>query len=580
LAVATASDRDMVATLTATNAKLTAQLEASQAYVKKQKDDIADLKMKMKPAWQSQRPAKTTNNDNYCWLHGYEVHSEHTSATCKNTKDGHKKDATKNNPMGVVKWGNECCAGADKVIDLKPDQFSLTLDCTPSTSLASMNDTATLDSGCTINLLSAATPCINKRAAHVPLHVNMPNGTSIQSSHTSELLLGVFPPQARKANIFPGLVHNSLISVGNLCDSGCDSGCDVVFTRNKVEVTKDRKCGMSGIRDQQSRLWRADLEETSKTKYSPVCNHAHETSNLKELINYLHATVFSPVKSTCIKAIKNGNFASWSGLTEHAVEKYLSKSAATVKGHLKQQMMYARSTQLKKEKDCDVEAELELNKGVKTHCIYAAILDAGRIYTDQTGRFPVISSRGNVSIMVSYEYDVHAIMAEPIKNNKARELLRSFQVTEQKLTARGLTPKLVTLDNEALKLLKDYLHDQHISFKLVPPYCHCHNAEERAINSYKDHFIAGLCSTDKVFPMHLWDRLLPQAILTLNMLITSRINPKIYAATHLDGQYDCNRAPMAPPGTRIIAHETPNDRQTWASHGQDDWYIGLALEHY
>jgi hypothetical protein len=45
--------------------------------------------------------------------------------------------------------------------------------------------------------------------------------------------------------------------------------------------------------------------------------------------------------------------------------------------------------------------------------------------------------------------------------------------------------------------------------------------------------------------MHLWDRFLPQAILTFNMLRNSLINPKIYAATHLDGHYDYNRALMA-----------------------------------
>jgi hypothetical protein len=76
-------------------------------------------------------------------------------------------------------------------------------------------------------------------------------------------------------------------------------------------------------------------------------------------------------------------------------------------------------------------------------------LDAGKIYTDQRGRFPVISSRGNVSIVVLYEYDGNAIMDEPIKNNKAGELLSSFQVMEQTLTSRGLKPKLMTLDNEA-----------------------------------------------------------------------------------------------------------------------------------
>jgi hypothetical protein len=80
--------------------------------------------------------------------------------------------------------------------------------------------------------------------------------------------------------------------------------------------------------------------------------------------------------------------------------------------------------------------------------------------------------------------------------------------------------------------------------------------------------------------MHLWDRILPQAVITLNMLRTSQINTKLSAATHIFGQYDYNRAPMATPGTRIIAHETPGRRKTWAPHGQHGWYIGPALEHY
>jgi hypothetical protein len=67
--------------------------------------------------------------------------------------------------------------------------------------------------------------------------------------------------------------------------------------------------------------------------------------------------------------------------------------------------------------------------------------------------------------MVLYEYDGNAIMAEPIKNNKAAKLLRSFQVMEQKLTTRGLKPKRMTLDNEASKLLKEYVHDQKKKFR-------------------------------------------------------------------------------------------------------------------
>jgi hypothetical protein len=46
---------------------------------------------------------------------------------------------------------------------------------------------------------------------------------------------------------------------------------------------------------------------------------------------------------------------------------------------------------------------------------------------------------------------------------------------------------------------------------------------------FKNHFIAGLCSTDRDFPLHLWDWLVHQATLTLNLMRGSRINPKLSA---------------------------------------------------
>jgi hypothetical protein len=73
--------------------------------------------------------------------------------------------------------------------------------------------------------------------------------------------------------------------------------------------------------------------------------------------------------------------------------------------------------------------------------------------------------------------------------------------------------------------------------------------------------------------MRLWDRILPQAVMTLNMLRTSRTNPKLSAATHIFGQQYFNRAPLVPPETRIIAHETPGKRKTWAPHG-NEFHLG------
>jgi hypothetical protein len=107
LATATASDRGTVATLTTPNAKLATQLEAAQALISQLKNEIATLINKIKPACQGQRPIQTTNNDSYCWSHGYQVAKSHTSATCNMKKSGHQDAANKNNTMGGVQWGKE-----------------------------------------------------------------------------------------------------------------------------------------------------------------------------------------------------------------------------------------------------------------------------------------------------------------------------------------------------------------------------------------------------------------------------------------------------------------------------------------
>jgi uncharacterized protein (UPF0335 family) len=107
LATATASDRSTVATLTTTNAKLASQLEADNARITQLKNEIATLKNKIKPVWQGQRPVRTTNNDSYCWSHGYQVAKSHTSATCNMKKSGHRDVASKSNTMGGVQWSKE-----------------------------------------------------------------------------------------------------------------------------------------------------------------------------------------------------------------------------------------------------------------------------------------------------------------------------------------------------------------------------------------------------------------------------------------------------------------------------------------
>jgi hypothetical protein len=97
---------------------------------------------------------------------------------------------------------------------------------------------------------------------------------------------------------------------------------------------------------------------------------------------------------------------------------------------------------------------------------------------------------------------------------------------------------------------------------------------------FKIHVLAGICSADKQFPLHLWNRLTPHAVITLYLLRQSRINPKLSACAQLNGPFDFNRTPVAPPGDRVIFHENPQQRRTWATHGIDGLYLGPAMEHY
>jgi hypothetical protein len=114
----------------------------------------------------------------------------------------------------------------------------------------------------------------------------------------------------------------------------------------------------------------------------------------------------------------------------------------------------------------------------------------------------------------------------------------------------------------------------------VTPHYHRRNAAERAIRTFKEHFVAGLYSIDPSFPMHLWDRLLPQAEITLNLLRTSRLHPQLSAAAHYHGLVDYNKTAFAPPGCKIIAHEKPGKRRTWAPHGQHGYSLGPTIHHY
>jgi hypothetical protein len=180
--------------------------------------------------------------------------------------------------------------------------------------------------------------------------------------------------------------------------------------------------------------------------------------------------------------------------------------------------------------------------------VYAVVVDQGQLYTDLTGKFLVRSSKGNSYVRVCYIYDCNYVKVVPMNSRSASEWVKAYDSIHQELTVKGFKPKLQTLDNEVSTALKNFFTVNDTAYQLVPPHCHRRNAAERSIRTFKEHFVAGLSSVDPSFPMHLWDRLLSQAEITLNLLQTSRLHPQLYAAAHYHGLVDYTKTAFALPG--------------------------------
>eukprot|EP00804_Cyclotella_cryptica_P025596 CCRYP_002824-RB/>CCRYP_002824-RB protein AED:0.38 eAED:0.38 QI:0/-1/0/1/-1/0/1/0/350 len=294
----------------------------------------------------------------------------------------------------------------------------------------------------------------------------------------------------------------------------------------------------------------------------------------------MHAVCGYPVKSTWIKAIKAGNFVGWPLLTEKTVAKYYPDTDETPKGHLNQTRKNVRST--KHHAAPFEQANSTSLRGKKVQDIYTSVYNVREtIFSDQTGQFPTRSSRGNKYVMVMVEVDSNAILLEPMHSRKDNEMIRAYDSLVKRLLRAGVTPRKHVLDNEISLNMKDHIKDTYkFEVELVPPGCHRRNAAEVAIRNFKSHFLSVLAGVATTFPPSLWDRLLPQTEITLNLLRQSNATPTVSAYAHLCGPFNYNKMPLAPMGCAVQVHEKADKRGTWASHSIDGWYLNTSAEHY
>ena len=401
----------------------------------------------------------------------------------------------------------------------------------------------------------------------------MPNGKTIQSTHTCHLDIPWLPAHMTEAHIVPGLTHASLISTRKFCDAGCQ----VVFDRHECRVYYKGQLVLTGDRDPSTSLWRLPInptrarENTADDLHRPIIQGTKHNTTIstydaafnvytiphkQNQLKYIHQSFFSPPLPTLIKAIRNDQLTTVPFMKEATVMRHLAKAPATSKGRMKLRRQGIRSTRKQSAiiaNDSDDEpippSPAHLIPPDETHAVnnvfcYAALADKqrGTLYTDATGALPAISLDGHQYYFVAYDYDTNFIFAEPVKDLTDDSIMHAFDKIFSGLEQKGFKPTFNVSDNQAAKRIKAYLTNERTRWQFVEPHNHRVNAAERAIQTFKSHFISGLCSIDPEWPIQLWDRLTEQAIITLNLLRTSRIDPTKSAYHQYYGhKYDWNK---------------------------------------
>ncbi len=305
---------------------------------------------------------------------------------------------------------------------------------------------------------------------------------------------------------------------------------------------------------------------------------------------YIHQALCSPLVPMLLHALKQSReLATIPGLTAHLINIHLPYYTATNKGHMRChqqgiQSMHAMQLAII-QVCCNVDKLQPAEEICATHDMFCfaalANLITGTMYTNLSGAFPVHSFKSMQYIFVAYIYGLNAILvcAMPSKNNTA--MITAFTNILATLAAPGYKPTLNITNNKCSKTVELHIKSKKMNIHLVPPHTKKRvNAVGRAIATFKEHFIAGLATVDKNYPLQLGDKFLHQVELTLNLLRFSHRDPSKSANEEVNRFFDFNKTPVALIGIKSLVYATPAVRASWAPHGTDAFYISPASKYY
>lgn len=434
--------------------------------------------------------------------------------------------------------------------------------------------------------------------SNAPLRVGLPNQSSILSTASGRVAPIMESSSFQSSLDIPGHVFSdqqlsrSLFSVADYCNRGCTA----VFTDSKFEIFSPvGEIILQGFKNPNDKLWPVQLNDAARNAH----DNGSEASNVvrheldAEFVAFCHAALGSPTLSTFLRALRAGWLSTWPRLTAKIVAANPPASKATALGHLDLNRQGQRSTRRSSNAAC-VEPLAAASISQHQHDYYIAdepdlddfavtkIVDFSDevLHADMAGgQMPVTSQCGNNFNLVAVFANNISII--PMRNREAPSYVAAHRKIREYYRERGLTPKILRLDNETSSLLKDYMASEGVRMQYVPPSNHRANKAERAIRDVKNHFAATMATVNRNCPARIWDEFVPQIELTLNLLRPFAKDPTMSAYHGINGyKYNFDAHPIAPCGTAVVIYESPEHRRSWAAHGQSGFYVGPAVDHY
>ena len=102
--------------------------------------------------------------------------------------------------------------------------------------------------------------------------------------------------------------------------------------------------------------------------------------------------------------------------------------------------------------------------------------------------------------MIAYNSDANSITGTVSKDRNSSTITNTWTKLNKQFEDAGVTPSTYIMDNEASVELKVAMNHSQTKYQLVPPHNYRSNLAERATQTFKHHFKAGLVSVDPKFP--------------------------------------------------------------------------------